>query len=97
MTRSMAANRLLDMPTSVGALTGRPSPARVTVRAVRITRSNANSLNYTYLYWPYSARFRIGKMLPLQLYGAEGRTVANDSPLGKSPFFRSNFNKLWCD
>src|SRR5256885_14338255 len=57
MTRSMAASRLLDMPTSEGDLTGKPSPARVTVRAVRITLSNANSLNYTYLYWPYSARF----------------------------------------
>src|SRR6188768_3284716 len=57
-TRSMAASRLLDMPTSVGDLTGRPSPARVTVRAVRMTLSNANSLNYLYLYSPVKQRFR---------------------------------------
>src|SRR3954464_10657876 len=49
-TRSIAARRVLDMPTSVGDLTGRPSPARVTVRAVRITLSNANSLDYFSLY-----------------------------------------------
>src|SRR5689334_9863487 len=88
ITRSIAASRLLDMPTSIGDLIGRPSPARVTVRAVRITRSNANSLNYTYLYWPYSTRFLPGRMVPLQLYGEARRTVANDSGIRKSPDFR---------
>src|SRR3954469_20646303 len=53
----MAANRLLDMPTSVGDLTGRPSPARGTVKAVRMTLSNANSMDYFNLYSPQEIRF----------------------------------------
>jgi hypothetical protein len=46
------------MPTEVGDLTGRPSPARVTVRAVRITLSNANSLDYFHLYSQLEPKFR---------------------------------------
>src|SRR5438034_6870103 len=57
-TRSIALRRLLDMPTDVGDLTGRPSPALVTVRAVRITLSNANSLDYFSLYRPRDPKFR---------------------------------------
>src|SRR5215210_2551944 len=64
MTRSMAPRRLLDIPTSVGDLTGRPSPARVTVRAVRITLSNANSLDYLNLYRPHELKFRSGRAGP---------------------------------
>src|SRR3954465_9951913 len=56
-TRSMAPRRLPDMPTSAGDLTGRPSPARVTVSAVRMTLSNANSLDYLNLYWPQELKF----------------------------------------
>src|SRR4029078_7596581 len=59
-TRSIAARRVLDMPTSVGDLTGRPSPARVTVSAVRITLSNANSLDYLSLYRSQDPKFRPG-------------------------------------
>jgi hypothetical protein len=49
------------MPTDVGDLTGRPSPARVTVSAVRITLSNANSLSYLNLYRPQELKFRPGR------------------------------------
>src|SRR5437763_14408585 len=56
-TRWIAARRLLDIPTSVGDLTGRPSPARVTVRAVRMTLSNSNSLDYLNLYRPQELGF----------------------------------------
>src|SRR3990170_6799861 len=56
-TRSIASRRVEDMPTSVGGLTGSPSPARVTVSAVRMTLSNANSLDYRYLYRPQKKRF----------------------------------------
>src|SRR6185295_3109772 len=63
-TRSIAASRLLDMPTSVGDLTGRPSPARVTVRAVRITLSNSNSLDYIHLYRPQELRFLTAEAQP---------------------------------
>src|SRR5438045_7695292 len=63
-TRSMALRRLLDMPTSVGDLTGRPSAARVTVRAVRMTLSNANSLDYFNLYCPRRPKFRPGRDRP---------------------------------
>src|SRR5438477_7967608 len=87
-TRWIAARRLLDIPTSVGDLTGRPSPARVTVRAVRMTLSNANSMNYLHLYWPMRQRFPNEPGLALQLYGVTRRTVANDSREGKSPLTR---------
>src|SRR3954453_20064796 len=63
-TRSMAASRLLDMPTSVGDLTGRPSPARVTVRAVRMTLSNSNSLDYLNLYRPQELGFPTAGIRP---------------------------------
>jgi hypothetical protein len=46
------------MPTELGDLTGKPSPALVTVRAVRITLSNANSLDYFHLYSQLDPRFR---------------------------------------
>src|SRR6266550_7695356 len=64
MTRSIAASRLLDMPTSVGDLTGRPSPARVIVRAVRMTLSNSNSLDYFHLYSPQELRFPTAGLQP---------------------------------
>src|SRR6185312_12584213 len=63
-TRWIAASLLLDMPTSVGDLTGRPSPARVTVRAVRMTLSNANSLDYFNLYRPQELRFPTAEAQP---------------------------------
>src|SRR6476469_7970188 len=63
-TRSMAARRELDMPTSVGDLTGRPSPARVIVRAVRMTLSNANSLDYLNLYGRQLPEVPTGRSLP---------------------------------
>jgi hypothetical protein len=45
------------MPTEVGDLTGRPSPARVSVRAVRMTLSNGSSLDYSNLYCPLELKF----------------------------------------
>ena len=61
MTRSMAPRRFSDMPTSVGDLAGRPSPARVTVSAVRMTLSNANSLDYFNLYGSQELKFQPGR------------------------------------
>src|SRR5207253_4945346 len=90
MTRSMAARRLLDMPTSVGDLTGRPSPALVIVRAVRITLSNANSLDYLNLYEAPSPKVpaRAVDVQPREWYR---RTVANDSVQRRSPLFPRKF------
>jgi len=45
-------------------LTGRPSPARVIVMAVRMTLSNANSLDYFNLYGPQEPKFHPAGLTP---------------------------------
>src|SRR5688500_20294660 len=79
-TRSIASSRVADMPTSTAGLTGRPSPALVTVSAVRMTLSNSNSLNYGNLYCRSARKFpspRKGETGALRM--ERGRTVADDS------------------
>src|SRR2546423_10703262 len=96
-TRWIAARRVLDIPTSVGDLTGRPSPARVTVRAVRMTLSNANSMNYLHLYWPYAAEVPDSPDLPCNSTKRQGVQLQTIPERERHRFFRGNFYYIWRD
>src|SRR6202171_2212993 len=93
-TRSIGPRRWPDMPTSAGDLTGRPSPARVTVNAVRMTLSNANSLNYLNLYCPQEPKFRPGR-LGLPLRGRARAYSCKRFPTAKVTVFRKETLETW--